>query len=102
VVGPTERSACGRCGQRWLGSFHPYALACAAGKGIERSQQAFDYDVRQPTDREMPLEAGMTFTDEPSILPPGRQGARIEDVIVVEEDGGRKLTRYPAELAAGG
>lgn len=38
------------------------------------------------------LEAGMTFTDEPSILWPGRFGVRIEDVIVCAEDGGRRLS----------
>ena len=44
------------------------------------------------------LEAGMTFTDEPSILIPGRYGVRIEDIIVVEEGGGRSLNSYPAAL----
>ena len=34
----------------------------------------------------------MTFTDEPSILPPGRNGIRIEDVIVCEEGGARRPT----------
>lgn len=48
------------------------------------------------------LEPGMTFTDEPSILPPGRLGARIEDVIVVEEGGARKLTRFPPDLVTTG
>jgi Xaa-Pro dipeptidase len=38
-----------------------------------------------------PLEAGMTFTDEPSILVDGSFGVRVEDVIVVEEAGGRLL-----------
>ena len=38
-----------------------------------------------------PLEAGMTFTDEPSILLDGRFGVRVEDVIVVTENGGRML-----------
>ena len=47
---------------------------------------------------ETPLEAGMTFTDEPSIIVPGRFALRIEDVIVVEEGGGRKLGSYPAAL----
>ena len=37
------------------------------------------------------LEAGMTFTDEPSILVDGRFGVRIEDVVVCEPEGGRKL-----------
>ena len=51
---------------------------------------------------ETPLEAGMTFTDEPSILPPGRNGVRIEDVIVCEEGGARSLNAYPAALTIGG
>jgi Xaa-Pro aminopeptidase len=40
---------------------------------------------------ETPLEAGMTFTDEPSILVDGRFGVRVEDVIAVSESGGRVL-----------
>jgi Xaa-Pro aminopeptidase len=49
---------------------------------------------------ETPLEAGMTFTDEPSIIQPGKLGLRIEDVVVCEEGGGRKLYPYPAEMVA--
>ena len=30
----------------------------------------------------------MTFTDEPSIIIPGRFSVRIEDIVVCEEDGG--------------
>jgi Xaa-Pro aminopeptidase len=51
---------------------------------------------------ETPLEPGMTFTDEPSIIVPGRFGVRIEDIIVVEEGGGRSLNSYPAALAVNG
>ena len=40
---------------------------------------------------ETPLEAGMTFTDEPSILLDGRFGVRVEDVIAVSEGGARML-----------
>lgn len=40
---------------------------------------------------ETPLEAGMTFTDEPSILVDGRFGVRVEDVIEITEAGGRFL-----------
>jgi Xaa-Pro dipeptidase len=47
-----------------------------------------------------PLEPGMTFTDEPSIIIPGRFSVRIEDVVVCEEGGGRKLNSYPAALVA--
>jgi Xaa-Pro aminopeptidase len=50
------------------------------------------------TEDETPLEAGMTFTDEPSIIVPGRFSVRIEDIIVIEEGGGRRLNSYPAAL----
>jgi Xaa-Pro aminopeptidase len=49
---------------------------------------------------ETPLETGMTFTDEPSLIVAGRFGVRIEDIIVVEEGGGRVLNSYPAALVA--
>jgi Xaa-Pro aminopeptidase len=45
-----------------------------------------------------PLEAGMTFTIEPSVFRPGHYGARVEDVIVCEEGGGRKLNEYPTTM----
>jgi Xaa-Pro aminopeptidase len=46
------------------------------------------------------LEAGMTFTDEPSIMIPDRFSVRIEDIIVVEDGGGRMLNTYPSTLVA--
>jgi Xaa-Pro aminopeptidase len=49
-----------------------------------------------------PLEPGMTFTDEPSIIIPGRFSVRIEDIVVCEEGSGRKLNGYPAALVASG
>ena len=52
------------------------------------------------TEDETPLEPGMTFTDEPSIIIPGRFSVRIEDIVVCEEGGGRKLNSYPAALVA--
>jgi Xaa-Pro aminopeptidase len=49
---------------------------------------------------ETPLEPGMTFTDEPSIIIPGRYSVRIEDIVVCEESGGRKLGSHPPELVS--
>jgi len=49
-------------------------------------------------EEETPLEAGMTFTDEPSILVDDRFGVRIEDVVVCEPHGGRKLNGFSPEL----
>lgn len=44
------------------------------------------------------LEAGMTFTIEPSVFRPGHYGARVEDVVLCEADGGRRLAEYPTEM----
>ena len=49
---------------------------------------------------ETPLEPGMTFTDEPSIIIPGRFSVRIEDILVCAEGGGQVLNDYPAALVA--
>ncbi len=45
-----------------------------------------------------PLEAGMTFTDEPSIIIPNAFSVRIENIIVCEENGGRVLNDYADTL----
>lgn len=39
------------------------------------------------------IEAGMTFSIEPGIYLPGRWGMRIEDIVVVTEDGVDRLNR---------
>ena len=46
----------------------------------------------------LPLEAGMAFSIEPGIYQPGRWGARIEDIVVVTEDGVDPLNRRPHDL----
>jgi Xaa-Pro aminopeptidase len=63
-------------------------------------------DVHEPPflspEDETPLGAGMTFTDEPSILVPGSFGIRIENVVVCDPRGGRVLNDYPNDLVANG
>jgi Xaa-Pro aminopeptidase len=44
------------------------------------------------------LEPGMAFSVEPGIYQPGRWGARIEDIVVVTEDGVEPLNTRPHEL----
>ena len=41
------------------------------------------------------LAPGMTFTVEPGIYLPGRFGVRLEDLVIVREDGVENLTRSP-------
>jgi Xaa-Pro aminopeptidase len=45
-----------------------------------------------------PLEAGMCFSIEPGIYLPGRFGVRVEDIVTVTEDGGRRLNRATREM----
>ncbi|WP_245631798.1 M24 family metallopeptidase [Alicyclobacillus ferrooxydans] len=47
---------------------------------------------------EMKLEVGMVMSIEPGIYLPGKFGVRIEDLIVIEEDGARPLNQAPKQL----
>ncbi|QES44473.1 peptidase M24 family protein [Streptomyces venezuelae] len=48
---------------------------------------------------EQPLVPGMCFSVEPGIYLPGRFGVRIEDIVTVTEDGGRRLNTTAREMA---
>ena len=70
--------------------------AAGLGEGFRhRMGHGIGLDVHEhpflSVEDDTPLEAGMTFTDEPSILVDGSFGVRVEDVIVVTEPGGRML-----------
>jgi Xaa-Pro aminopeptidase len=47
---------------------------------------------------EEPLAAGNVVTVEPGVYLPGRFGVRIEDLVVVGEEGAEILSAYPKDL----
>jgi Xaa-Pro aminopeptidase len=62
------------------------------GIGLDVHEQPFI-----SVEDETVLEAGMTFTDEPSILWDGHFAVRIEDVVVCAEGGGEVLNELSRE-----
>jgi len=65
------------------------------GHGIGLTTHEPPYMVEGET---QPLQPGMCFSIEPGIYLPGRFGVRIEDIVTVTDDGGRRLNTTPHEL----
>jgi len=63
------------------------------GLGMEAHEPPYTYQGNP-----LILEPGMVFTIEPGIYLPGKYGVRIEDDVVVEEEGLRSLTDLPREV----
>lgn len=65
------------------------------GHGIGLTTHEPPYMVEGET---QPLEPGMCFSIEPGIYLPGRFGVRIEDIVTVTENGGRRLNNTSHEM----
>jgi Xaa-Pro dipeptidase len=65
------------------------------GHGIGLGGHESPYIVKGNTQE---LAPGMTFTIEPGIYIPSEVGVRIEDNMLITEDGATSLTSYPREL----
>ncbi|MGH3826514.1 MAG: M24 family metallopeptidase, partial [Pseudonocardiaceae bacterium] len=78
----------------------------AAGLGerfIHRTGHGIGLEVHERpyivAGNDLVLETGMAFSIEPGIYLPGRWGARIEDIVVVSDNGATRLNHRPRELA---
>jgi Xaa-Pro aminopeptidase len=65
------------------------------GHGIGLSVHEEPYIV---AGNDIPLEVGMAFSVEPGIYFPGQWGARIEDILVVTDDGAISVNNRPHDL----
>ncbi len=65
------------------------------GHGIGMDGHEWPYLVRGNT---VPLVPGNSFSDEPGIYIPGEFGVRLEDIMVITEDGARLLTPQSTSL----
>ncbi|WP_030570534.1 aminopeptidase P family protein [Streptomyces aureocirculatus] len=82
------------------------AVITEAGYGeyfIHRTGHGIGVTTHEPPymieGEQQPLVPGMCFSVEPGIYLPGRFGVRIEDIVTVTEDGGRRLNTTSRELA---
>ncbi|GLX47689.1 dipeptidase [Streptomyces hygroscopicus subsp. hygroscopicus] len=81
------------------------AVIADAGYGeyfIHRTGHGIGVTTHEPPymieGEELPLVPGMCFSVEPGIYLPGRFGVRIEDIVTVTEDGGRRLNNTTREM----
>ncbi|MFF3330943.1 aminopeptidase P family protein [Streptomyces sp. NPDC002888] len=81
------------------------AVIADAGYGayfIHRTGHGIGVTTHEPPymieGEEQPLLPGMCFSVEPGIYLPGRFGVRIEDIVTVTEDGGRRLNDTTREM----
>jgi Xaa-Pro aminopeptidase len=73
-----------------LGEFFRHRMGHGIGLDVHERPYISEED-------ETPLEAGMVFSDEPSILWDGHFAVRCEDLVVCAEGGGRVLNAYPTD-----
>lgn len=80
----------------------PIAAAGFGREFIHRTGHGIGLDVHEEpyvvAGNRLELQPGMAFSIEPGIYQEGRWGARIEDIVIVTEDGALSVNEQPHEL----
>ena len=89
--GAVDRAARTEIEKAGYGSYFTHRLG--HGLGMEAHEDPYIY-----AENSLLLSKGMVFTDEPGIYLPGKFGVRIEDDLVITNEGCEQITSFPREL----
>jgi Xaa-Pro aminopeptidase len=85
-----------RAREALAGETHAFGHGLGHGIGLQVHERPF----LSPTDH-TPLRAGMVITNEPGIYIPGWGGVRLEEMVLITQDGAEVLTPASREIAVG-